>query len=813
MALKQILPGAGGGSGGGGDGPTDEQLAQIGAVANDAKNIANGAKTVATDSAAKADAAKAAADGYSGQITSAASKADAAKSAADAASAAATAASGKADAVSAAAADAKSKAEAAQTLANTAGGKADAAKATADGLDARVTAADTKATDAKNAVAAATAAAGTATTKANAAKTAADDAAALAQGHETRITSVENLANGFNAAIQEANANSSQARVSADNAFNLADGLADSVENAVAQTTAASGVATAAKSTADLAKTAVDTLKITVDGHTPLIAANTNKIELVEDKADAAQAAASAATQAANDASSLISDTADRIDVTDNNVIQLTTRVATLETSGGGGSGPAYDDTAITGRVSALESDNTTNKADIATLKSASAAAGAAVPMEYLSLWGDSRTAQNWNSAGNAILARGYAWWAEALSGRVRASLKYNFGVSGDSIQQLLDRITNDTANAAGTKPSLVPPSHAVVHIGTNSINSGTTVASCMYQLNKIIDWLLSKGHTVYVVSEWPRGITSTGNAMLTTDNQKIMYGYAREIRKLTRAKKIKVIDCWPVMADPTLSTAQPRLGYLNGDGLHPSIGAGFLTGKLLAKALEENNAHKIAFPPGSQDLYDATSNKEGALNPNPMLRGTAGAVAATGASGVAPDGWTITPSAGLTGAGSQVMVTMPDGSKREAFRLTIGGTGAVNGSVMLRIPNTTRANATGVWFGKINDGDVIEGWAEIAVADGFQNMSNVTCNIVADTTALSALGGTYTSGGSTGDIQWPDNLKQGYSAIIRSPELTVGATHTTFQFEVRAYFLEAIASSLTIDIFSAGMRKKFPNA
>lgn len=829
MGLKQIYPG--GGSGGGGEGATDEQLNQIGGVANDAKNIANAAKTSAEASAVKADSAKTTADGYADQITTAVQKADAAKSAADEASAAAGVASGKADGVVATADDAKAKAEAAQTAATTAGNKADAAKTTADGLDARVGVAEGKATDAKTAADNAAALVSAASTKADAAKTAADNANALASGHETRINEVENKADGFGTAISEANANSAAARLSADEAYSLADGLNDAVENAQAATNAAATKAETARTTAETTKTAVDALKVTVDANTAAATANANKIEVVEDKADAAQAAALAATGAANDATSLISDTADRIDVTDNDVIQLTARVANLEdavgvgpgtgddgddsdggggTNPGGGTGTSYDDTAVKGRLDVLETDNGVNKTDIANLKAASAAVGAAVPMEYLSVWGDSRTAQNWNSSGSAILARGYAFWAEALSGKVRASIKYNFGVSGDSIQQLLDRMNNDTPNAAGVKPSQVPPSHAVIHIGTNSINAGNSVASCMYQLNQCLNWLTAKGHTIYVVCEWPRGITSTGNAMLTADNQKIMYGYAREIRKLTRVRKVKVIDVWPAMADPTLATAQPRLGYLNGDGLHPSIGAGFLTGKLIAKALEENNAHRVCFPLGSEDLYDAVSNKEGCLNPNPMLLGSGG-VMASGGSGIAPDGWTVTPGNGLSVVGSQVTITMADGTKREAFRLVISGTAsAANANVYVRIPNALRADAP--WLGRINDGDIIEGWAEIIVADGHANMSSVTCNIASDSTALGVQGGLYTGGGSTADIQWPDNLKQGYSAIIRSPELTVAAANTKFQFEIRPYFLEAIPSSLTLDILSGGLRKKFPN-
>uniref|UniRef100_A0AAU6W039 Chromosome partition protein Smc n=1 Tax=Pseudomonas phage Nican01 TaxID=3138540 RepID=A0AAU6W039_9CAUD len=817
MGLKQITPGYGSG-GGSGDGPTDEQLDQIGGVANDAKVLAQSAKSESAAAGAKADAAKTAADGYSEQITTAAGKADAAKTAADAASAAAAAASGKADGVTATAADAKSKAEAAQSAAATAGTKADAAKATADGLDARVTTAANKADAAKTAADAAAAQVAAASSKADAAKTAADDAKAIAVGFETRIDDVESTQGGYTQVIAEATATANEANIAALAAKNIADDLADDVASAVAKADTAKSAADAAavsaaeaKVTAGQANTKVAEIRTDTDENASDIVALENRVGVVETAAANATTAANQAGSKADDLANDVQAAQDAADLANDLIGDLTGRVGSAELAiadlqtNGGGSGPAYDDTAVKSRLTIIESD-------VATLKGTVAGLGGAVMMEYLSVWGDSRTAQNWNSTGNAILARGYGWWAEALSGRVRMHLKYNFGVSGDSIQQLLDRINNDTANASGVKPSQVPPSHAVVHIGTNSINAGNSVASCTYQLNQVINWLIGKGHTVYVVSEWPRGLTASGNAMLTADNQKIMYGYAREVRKLARAKKIKVIDCWPAMADPTLNTAQPRLNYLNGDGLHPSIGAGFLTGKLIAKALEENNAHKIAYPPGSQDQYDATSNKEGVLNTNPMLVGTGG-TKATNATGDVPDAWTLTPSTGLSVVSSKITLTMPDGTKREATRLVISGTPAVNGSVMLRVPNTTRANTTGVWYGKINDGDILEGWAEIQVAGDFVNMSNVTCNLVADTTALSALGGTYTSGGSTGDLQWPDNLKQGYSAIIRSPELVVGASHTTFQFEVRAYFLEAIASSLTVDILSAGVRKKFPLA
>ncbi|UKL14940.1 GDSL hydrolase [Pseudomonas phage hairong] len=766
MALKQIYPGAGSG-GGSGEGPTDEQLAQIGGVANDAKNIANGAKTVAADAAVKADAAKTAADGYSDQITGAVTKADNAKSAADAASAAASTASGKADAVSATASDAKSKAEAAQSAANTASGKADAAKATADGLDARVTATDTKATDAKNAVAAATSAANTASTKADAAKQAADDATAIAQGHESRINAVESTANGFNTAIQEANANSSQARLTADNAYSLADGLADAVENAVAATNSVSTVATDAKNKADAAKTAVDTLKVTVDANTSQITANTNKIELVEDKADAAKSAADSAAQVANDAATLISDTADRIDVTDDAVESLTTRVATIETSGGG--------SGLGGLLS-----------------------------YWLSVWGDSRTEQNWNSARTAILCRGYAFWAELLSRRVRVHKKYNFGKSGDDISQLYARMTADTPNDQGVKPSDVPPGPAVLFIGTNSIIQDLPLTTLMQQLQDCITWLKDHDHMVFVVADYPRGLGS----ILSVNEQKLMASYVDSIRRLALTDKdIRVIDPWAYAADPSVSTCIPLTGMTNPDGLHPSPGFGFIIGKLLAEAFKDAGLRKIVFPAGGQGLYDSVLNPKGNLIKNPNFSVTQAASGTPSTiTGVVPTDWSLTLGAGLSLAGSVVTVTLPDGTKRKAWRAVITGTTSTD-FLGLQV----RQGSLDV--SRVAEGDILEGHFECLIGDNPVNLISPACNVATNDTATSAFGGATTSG-TNKDLTIPADVATGFYGITRAPEynhlnLTTGGVATTLAFECRPYFGPAGTVNVTIDFLSASLKRK----
>lgn len=800
MGLKQINPGSQGVTTG--NPVTDEQLTQIGIVANDAKVIAQAAKTSADDSAIKAETATVTADGYAAAINDAVALSNTAKVAADAATAAAGAASAKADAVTDTADGAELVANAAATAAAAAATKADDAKATADGLAATVSAADVKATDALAAANAATTAVAGAVTKADAAQAAADSATLIVSDHESRIDSLELSDGNYSQQIAEATAVANNAIAAATTAQQVADGLDD----AITASTAASNAASAAAGNAEVkAQSAIDG----VIGLEDDIAA----IQVVADAAnDKANDAVNAVASAQGELELAIAAQVNRIDDLEVTSSDHESRLLAIEAD----ETPAYDDTALAARVTATEAKNSTQDGAIAALQGQVVSGGGATLMPYLSTWGDSRTSQNYSSGGG-LLSRGYTFWAELLSGRCRAHQKYNFGVSGDTIAQLYARMSGDVANSKGTLPSEVPPSHAVLFIGTNTVvnysPSIPTLASMMIEYNQCVDWLIARGHTVYVVAEWPRGVGVEG--VLQAANQKLMLAFAQEIRKLALTKKVTVIDCWPAMADPTLATAQPLLGYINGDGVHPTPGSGFLTGKLIAEALKQNNARKIAFPVSSQGLYDATYNKEGCLNSNPMMRGSGGTMSA--GSGIVPDGWTVSLPSGVTGlscVGSNVTVTMPDGTKRQAYRMVISGTpSVVNGSMILRVPSALRANSP--WNGNIADGDVIEGGAEIIVSDGHVNLNAVACNLVTDSTSTSSLGGYFSSGSvlasgqNSADTKWPDSLIQGYSGIVRTPEYPWISAYTKLQFEIRPFFVEAAPCSVTIDILSAWVRKK----
>ncbi|ATW57975.1 GDSL-like lipase [Pseudomonas phage nickie] len=428
---------------------------------------------------------------------------------------------------------------------------------------------------------------------------------------------------------------------------------------------------------------------------------------------------------------------------------------------------------------------------------------------EYLSVWGDSRTAQNWTTSVNPTvpgpLSRSWAWWSEALSGRVRMTHRYNFGVSGDSTAQLLARMTGDVANGAGVKPSEVPAGPAVLFIGTNSVNAGVSVADLMTQLNACIDWLQGKGHMVFVVAEWPRGTGTTegSNGLLSAANQKTLYAYASEIRRLNVTKKgVHVVDPWPWLADPTSSKASVIPKAYNVDGLHNAPGNAFIVGELLAKAYEKAGLPKQVFPVGSQDLWDVT-NPYGCQNKNPMLTLGAGGNKSTNAdpASVVPENYTLTATTGLTVLGSFVTVTMPDGSKRPAYRMVVSGIadGAVNNpNMMLRQSSMYDAEKQKV-------GDILEAGYEVIVADGHKNLSSVGISLTNGVTANTAYGGLQL----TGDQTMPESCVKGFYATPRTNEFTVTSA-AQLNFELRFYCSEAGAqTNVTVDILGAWVRKK----
>lgn len=461
--------------------------------------------------------------------------------------------------------------------------------------------------------------------------------------------------------------------------------------------------------------------------------------------------------------------------------------------------GAGYDDTAIKARIAASEQAVATNTQSIAAIKNPAI-------MRFLVPYGDSRSAQWWNSNTTpyAPLARSPGWRIEARSQRVRVASDYMQGVSGDTMAQLLARLVNDTPGQYGTKkPSEVPPCIAVLLCWTNSINAGVPLATLVDQTNAVLDILIAQGHKVMLVAEWPRGAAGSTDGALSADNQKLMLAVHNMLLRIRR-NNVFIVDVWPRAADPASVNAYPLLNMLNPDNLHNSNGIAEVFCDEAVRVMVEEMVlprHKITCS-SNTDQYDAVLQPQGCLNVNPMLQQTVTGVSAgvigANASGVAPAGYTLTASAGLAVVGSFVTTTLPDGTTRQAFRMVVSGTAtSANGYASLR--------QSGL-IGKVAVNDILDGLYEVNVAGG---ATNFACPGLLVDTGLAA---TRAHGGLslTGDNPMPASAVRPYYAVPRAAELPVGATlPASMSLELRPYFTLAAASSLTIDLLSASLRKR----
>lgn len=493
--------------------------------------------------------------------------------------------------------------------------------------------------------------------------------------------------------------------------------------------------------------------------------------------------------------------------------IDILQEIATNTANGSGGGGPAYDDTAIKQRVTATEEKNTSQDQSLTQLTEAIQTANqniASVTDEVNMLqlyhsqmivpWGDSRSAQNWNTNTTpaAPLARSWLWWAEALSQRVRMNVDYMQGVSGDRMIDLINRIQTDAVPTGGfgtKKPSEVPPCIAALMCWTNSVNAGTPLADLVAQTNLVLDYLLARGHKVILIAEWPRAAGSG----LTADNKKLMLAIHNALLKIRR-KDVYIVDVWPRVADPASVDGYPYANMLNPDDLHNSPGIAFITGQEIARVLRD----ELALPrlkmttSSNADQYDAVLQPQGCLNTNPMLI-TPGGTVGSNASGAVPLGYTLsTTNAGMTAVGSYVDVVLPDGTKRKAYRIVVSGTPtAANAQVRLRMSGL---------IGKVLAGDILESNYEVNVTDGHVNFG--APGIVIDGAANTAIA--HGGLGLTGDNIMPTQAVSAFYGVPRSADLNCAVLPVSLSFELRLWFtLANVASSLTIDILSTGLRKK----
>lgn len=341
---------------------------------------------------------------------------------------------------------------------------------------------------------------------------------------------------------------------------------------------------------------------------------------------------------------------------------------------------------------------------------------------------GDSITAQN--TYGSPLLMRsiGYMAWAICLSkGKINFSNDLNFGVSGQTTEQILARTPSaiSSMKAQGTQ-------FCVVHAATNDLSAIPTIApaTSVANLRSIYTQLLAAGISPIAVPVLPRSFSMTASQILrlqSTNN--LIRSMARSIPGVLVADPtLHITDQanasgFPLGANTASATA------MTVDGLHPSTRGAYWLGYEIVQSI-------LAFLPAQStqtwsqaDLYDATDNQSGSIMLNPMMAGTAGTLG-LGASGQVADSWTAKRQSGTTGVivcsktsisadasnsypAQQLVFSAPSGSSSEIFRYEqLRFSGIAIGDPM---QGECEISVSGVGAGSLR-------YIKLSVSDGVQN-------------------------------------------------------------------------------------------
>lgn len=396
-------------------------------------------------------------------------------------------------------------------------------------------------------------------------------------------------------------------------------------------------------------------------------------------------------------------------------------------------------------------------------------------------LVGDSRCANSHLLSGASLASNGIAFWVEALSrGRVRFPGTMNFGVSGDTTDNVLARMAPVIASSA---------SFAIILVSVNdTIGSTNTLAQRQANLLSIITQTRNSGKVVILVSELPVGGGTTASFTGTKlDQHMAMAQYARYLAG--SMANVFLADPWPSMVQSADATGTPISGML-ADGLHQTATGAYNIAVEVCRVINTIYPElSLLLPSSAADLYSAI-NTTGNLIANCAMSGAGGTTGTGGSGSVATSFSLLTTEAAMTVVGSKVTA-----GNKTWQQLVVGGTPTGGAPFAALNQNFSAANLTA--------GDVIEAVCEFELDAGASGVLLPYLQIgSSNANAWSGASATATLGGAP-------NLS--ISGIMRSPRLTVpsGIASTVFRFAVPG--IQNVTASATVRVGKLAVRKVPP--
>lgn len=261
--------------------------------------------------------------------------------------------------------------------------------------------------------------------------------------------------------------------------------------------------------------------------------------------------------------------------------------------------------------------------------------------------------------------ANGVAYHLEAISrGAILVPRSCNFAISGQRSWEISARaqVACSLMRAAGAQG-------VVVLCGTNDYGAaGYSASDSITAIGAIVAAARIAGLRCYLVAELPRGDSSFPAVRLAGTNLTWHMAVRNAITAMHDGTNVIVADAWELTGDATSASADALLGQTI-DGLHPNGTMSQRIASTIWIAATSLIRPYSWSPASAADLW-ATNNPAGAIQLNPVVTGTGGALGA-GMSGTQATSWTGGGvSAGITCVASSVTV-----AGRPAQQFVLGGT------------------------------------------------------------------------------------------------------------------------------------------
>lgn len=408
-------------------------------------------------------------------------------------------------------------------------------------------------------------------------------------------------------------------------------------------------------------------------------------------------------------------------------------------------------------------------------------------------------------SPSRAWFTDGYATWLRVLTGqRVDLPVTNDFGVSGDTLAQMLARIATVIASN---------PDYVIVEGGSNDITV-TTFADMVTTWKTIVQTLRGNGITPIILPMPPRG-----GAVLTTaqvQKQQRFYNYQREFCLNNRGYLFA--DYIGYMVDQTSATSVPLANMIKADNLHPASTGAYWMGKTLADIIIPLLPPRPSQIVTNADIYNATDNPTGSLlynttNNRSLMAGTGGTETANanltytggGTGGGLAAGWTF-----LRGTATSVCTVT---NTKENPRADAGRSSGER--QVIQIAASSGGGADEVYnlrftpaIADVQSGDWYYAEASVEVSAGPVNCTALELYLLE----------TRPSNSQTSiDMSFQSSLSlfmptQTWVGVLRTPPIQRQSDATALQVNIRARLNATSAASITFKVGDFIVRKVNPD-